>query len=83
MHWYLYILLLVKMIILFLFIKNKVDPSPETEKRLSFMDKLFTILLTLLMIYIFHPYTKNPTSVDKETKLLLFTFAILTLFHSF
>ena len=71
------------MIILFLFIKNKVDPSPETEKRLSFMDKLFTILLTILMIYIFHPYTKNPTIVDKETKLFLFTFAILTLAHSF
>lgn len=71
------------MIIIYLFIKNKVDPSPQTEKRISFMDKIFMILLSILMIYIFHPYTKNPTSVDKETKLFLFTFAILTLSHSF
>jgi len=83
MHWYLYVLFLVKCIILYLFIKNKVDPSPETEKRLSFMDNLFIILLSILMIYIFHPYTKNPTAVDKETKLFLFTFALLTLSHSF
>lgn len=83
MHWYLYVLFILKLFIVFLFIKNKVDPSPETEKRLSFMDKVFMILLSLLMIYIFHPYTKNPTMVDKETKLFLFTFAILTLSHSF
>jgi surface polysaccharide O-acyltransferase-like enzyme len=83
MHWYLYVLFILKISIIFLFIKNKVDPSPETQKRLSYMDKLFTILLTILMIYIFHPYTKNPTMVDKETKLFLFTFAILTLSHSF
>ena len=71
------------MLIIYYFVKNKLDPSPETEKRLSYIDKLFTILLTILMIYIFHPYTKNPTTVDKETKLFLFTFAILTLAHSF
>jgi len=80
--WYLYVLLVVKLLVIYLFIKKKVDPSPESEKRFSYTDKVFTFLLTLLMLYLFHPFTKNPVCVDKETKLFLFTFGIMTLIHS-
>ena len=82
MHWYLYVLLVVKLLVIYFFLKNKVDPSPEVEKRFSYTDKVFTFLLTLLILYLFHPFTNNPVCVDKETKLFLFTFGIITVIHS-
>jgi len=83
MYWYLYVLLIVKLLFLFFFLKEKRTPSIENEKKLSFIDNLFMILLSLLMIYLFHPFTKKSCCIDRETKLFLFTFAILTLTHMF
>ena len=83
MHWYLYVLLLIKLVFLYLFLKNKVVHSDETEKKLNQIDKLFMSLLSILMIYLFHPFTKNPICIDRETKLFLFTFGILSLTHMF
>jgi hypothetical protein len=82
MHWYLYVLLSVKLIFVFLFFREKVNPSPEIKKRLSYIDNLFILLLNVLILYLFHPFTKNPVCVDKETKMFLFTFGFLTLIHS-
>jgi len=83
MHWYLYVLLILKLIFVFLFIREKFNPSPEIKKRLSYIDTIFISLLNVLLLYLFHPFTKNPVCVDRETKLFLFTFGILTLIHSF
>ena len=83
MHWYLYVLLMVKLLVLYFFLKEKVNPSPENKNKLSLIDKVFYILLSLLMVYLFHPFTKNPICVDRETKLFLFIFAILTISHTF
>ena len=33
MHWYLYVLLVVKLLVLYFFLKKRVNPSPEVEKR--------------------------------------------------
>jgi uncharacterized protein YhhL (DUF1145 family) len=82
MHWYLYVLFFVKLLVLYLFLKKRVDPSPESEKKFASVDKLFMILLAILILYLFHPYTKNPVCIDKETKLFLFIFGIMTLIHS-
>jgi len=82
MHWYLYVLFFVKVVVLYLFLKKRVDPTPESEKRFATMDKLFMFLLTLLILYLFHPYTTNPVCVDRETKLFLFLFGIMSLVHS-
>jgi uncharacterized protein YhhL (DUF1145 family) len=82
MHWYLYVLFFVKLLVLYLFLKKRVDPTPESEKRFASVDKLFMILLAILILYLFHPYTKNPVCVDRETKLFLFVFGIMTLIHS-
>ena len=83
MHWYLYVLFTIKLIFVFLFIRDKLYPSPEIKKRLSYIDTLFIFLLNVLLLYLFHPFTKNPVCIDRETKLFLFTFGILTLIHSF
>ena len=81
MHWYLYVLLIVKMLVLYFFLKKRWNPSPENEKKFALIDKLFMILLIFLIIYLFHPYTKNPVHVDRETKLFLFIFGIMSLVH--
>ena len=83
MHWYLYVLFFVKLMVLYLFLKKRVDPTPESEKRFDSVDKLFMILLAILILYLFHPYTTNPVCVDRETKIFLFIFGIMTLLHSF
>ena len=82
MHWYLYVLLVVKLLVLYFFLKKRIDPSPEVEKRFESVDKLFMFLLTVLILYLFHPYTKNPVCIDRETKLFLFIFGIMTVIHS-
>ena len=81
MHWYLYVLFVVKLLVLYYFLQKRRNPSPEHEKKFALIDKLFMILLTILMIYLFHPYTKNPVYVDRETKLFLFIFGIMSLVH--
>jgi len=83
MHWYLYVLFFVKLLVLYLFLKKRIDPTTESEKRFASVDKLFMILLAILILYLFHPYTKNPVCVDRETKIFLFIFGIMTLLHSF
>ena len=80
--WYLYFLFCIKLIVLYLFIKQKRTPSKENAKKLAFMEKVFTLLLCTLMIYLFHPFSRSPVLIDKETKLFLFSFAILTATHS-
>jgi len=81
MEWYLYVILLVKIVFLALFLKNKIKPTPESKERLKKVDALFMILLCILMIYLFHPGYKGNVCIDRETKLFLFTFAILTIIH--
>jgi len=81
MHWYLYVLFVVKLLVLYYFLLKRRNPSPEHEKKFALIDKLFMILLTILMIYLFHPYTKNPVYVDRETKLFLFIFGVMSLVH--
>jgi len=65
-----------------LFLKNKVKPTPESQKRLKKVDTIFMLLLCILMIYLFHPGYKGNVCIDQETKLFLFLFAILTGIHT-
>ena len=82
MEWYLYVILFVKIVFLALFLKNKVHSTEESKERLKKVDALFMLLLCALMIYLFHPGYKGPVCINQETKLFLFTFAILTASHT-
>jgi hypothetical protein len=42
-----------------------------------YSDKLFQILLIFLMLYLFHPYTKNPVEISGYVKSFIFSFAFL------
>ena len=74
-------LLLIKIAVLFYWIKNKVDPSKQSAEKLAYYEKIFTILMSFLMIYLFNPFRQHQVT-DRETKLFLCVFAILTLAHS-
>ena len=80
---YLYLVFIVKLSVLFFFIQNKFYPSNTAEKHLSFTEDVFNVLMSLLIIYLFHPFSANPIFVDRETKIFLFIFAALTLLHTF
>jgi len=82
MEWYLYVILFVKISFLLLFLKNKRKPTDESKERLKKVDAVFMLLLCALMIYLFHPGYKGPVCIDRETKLFLFTFAVLTGIHT-
>ena len=77
----LFILLLVKMAVLFYWIKNRLEPSKESQDHLNYYEKMFTILMSFLMIYLFNPFVQFHVT-HRETKLFLCVFAILTLAHS-
>ena len=79
---YLYLLLLIKLFELYCIVWNRLNPSTRSAQYLFQTNRVFTVCMTLLMLYLFHPYTRNPVSIDRETKLFLFTFACITLVHS-
>jgi hypothetical protein len=75
---FLYIIFIVKLFVLYLFIRNRFYPTDTSSHRLLLAQNTFTVLMSLLIIYLFNPFSKNPI-IDSETKLFLCTFAILTL----
>jgi uncharacterized protein YhhL (DUF1145 family) len=79
---YLYLLLSIKLFELYCIVWNRLKPSTQSAEYLFQTNRVFTVCMTLLMIYLFHPRSRNPVTIDRETKLFLFTFACLTLVHS-
>lgn len=57
------------------------DPSKQSKEKLDYYEKIFSILMAFLMLYLFNPFRQHQV-VDRETKLFLCVFAILTLAHS-
>ena len=72
-------LLIVKLIFAGAVIKNRISPSEKTKKIVEVTHKIFTGLMACLLIYLFNPRKSNSDVLDKETKLFLFMFGILTL----
>ncbi len=79
----LFLILAIKLTLLALFLKQKIAPSELTKHRMEILENSFITLMLLLMVLLFHPFSKNPVIIERETKLFLFTFAILTAFYRF
>jgi hypothetical protein len=82
---FLMLLLCIKLIFVGAVVKTRIAPSDETTQVLHFTHYLFNGLMACLLIYLFRPRTANPVLVDRETKIFLFTFGILTgvdLYHA-
>jgi hypothetical protein len=75
-------ILIVKLFVLFYVVRNKISSTEESIKRMNFFEHVFTVSMSLLMIYLFNPWSLHD-KIDKETRLFLMAFAILTLAHSF
>jgi hypothetical protein len=83
---YVYIVILVKVIFIILAVahlsykvKNQTN-SPKDKKILYWKDRMefiFTIMMALLIIYVFNPRTSKIIGLDTETKILLFLFGII------
>jgi uncharacterized protein YhhL (DUF1145 family) len=74
---YLLILLAVKLAFVYFIIKDKITPTEKNLTMLENTDKLFTVLMSLLLVYLFHPGHKTDVRIDHETKLFLFLFGLL------
>lgn len=78
---FLFFLLLVKLTFVFTLVLNRVKPSEFNTKVMETTDDLFVLCMSILMVYLFHPRSPSPVRIDHETKLFLFAFGILQLFH--
>jgi membrane-associated HD superfamily phosphohydrolase len=84
---FLFVVLIIKLIFLFALLKTRIGKKRGiSEKDLVYYEnmeglthKLFFILMSLLVIYLFRPHHlfPKPVIVDGETKTFLFIFAIL------
>jgi hypothetical protein len=79
---YIYTVFIVKLFVLFFLIQNKFFPTELSEYHLSFDENIFNIHMSFFIIYLFIPFS-NTSVINHKTKVLLVTFAILTLIHSF
>jgi hypothetical protein len=77
----LFITLIVKIVYVITAIKNRIDPNDRSQYIMILARNVFTILICSLLLYLFHPYSKHPTEVWKETKMFFFLYAMLTLFE--
>ena len=77
----LFITLIVKIVYVIMAIKNRVDPNDRSQYIMILTRNVFTILICFLLLYLFHPYSKHPTEVWRETKMFFFLYAMLTLFE--
>jgi hypothetical protein len=80
---YLLFLLATKLWFVVVVIQNRRNPSEQTKKHVDNSDIVFKIGVSILMIYLFRPNAPVPVKIEKETKVFLFAFAILTVFDFF
>jgi cytochrome c biogenesis factor len=78
---YLNVIFCVKVYVLYFAIQNNLHPSETYAKKRDQAERWFNILMALLLLYLFHPMSKNPVFVNRETKIYMFIFAVLTLIH--
>jgi len=83
-HWvydaFLFMLLIVKAIYVMSSLKNRRDPNDRNQYIMLLSKNLFSVLICVLLLFLFHPFSKNPVLVWRDTKLFLFVFGVLSMF---
>lgn len=83
---FLVLLLVVKITFIGAVIKTRRAPTETSELVKEYSHHLFTFLMGCLLVYVFKPGGSPIVTIDRETKIFLFTFGILTfvdLYHEF
>lgn len=75
---FLVLLLVVKITFIVSAIKTRRAPTETSELVKENSHHLFNFLMGCLLIYLFKPGGSPTVTVDRETKIFLFTFGILT-----
>lgn len=86
---FLFVIVLIKIIFivatLTLLVISKIDPSNKYIDKLStIQDKThssFSLLVSILLIYIFNPYKSRESRLDNETKLLIYLYGWITVLY--
>jgi uncharacterized protein YhhL (DUF1145 family) len=85
---YLTVIILVKVTFLILagahvYLTVKGEAKSETDKKIEYwkerLEFVFVILMAILFIYLFNPYTGSSILITSETKTLLYLFGIFLL----
>ena len=80
----LYLILISKLTLTFLTIFRKNIISEDVYKTLYFITKnFFGILMPILLIILFNPFTTKYMIINNHTKLFLFIFGVLELVYKF
>ena len=81
MELYLYLLFVLKMIELYFWVMHHLHPTQTSEYNLYQSDRLFSLCMACLMLYLFHPFVGKPIYIDHEIRNYLFMFAALSFFN--
>lgn len=84
---FLFVIVVIKLIFIIasviLVILSKIDPSNiHIDKLNKVEDKthtLFTLLVSILLIYLFNPRKNRETRLDKETKFIIYLYGWITI----
>ena len=74
------------MYIIRIYLNHKGDKTSYFFKNIEYLRErfefMFIILMALLIVYLFNPIKNKMDMIDKETKILFFTFGIILLITS-
>lgn len=84
---YLYLILVIKIIyfiFLFFYFRAKMKHLENEEKLYNikqFINNIFRVLLLILMLVLFYPYSHHFIEIDGRTRIFLFMYAVLELIN--
>jgi surface polysaccharide O-acyltransferase-like enzyme len=81
LEFYLNVIFCIKIYVLYFSLQDNLRGTKTYDMKKQQAESWFTILMALLIIYLFHPMSANPVYITREMKIYLFIFAILTLIH--
>jgi len=85
LHSYIYLIVVVKIVFILtavshIYLRVNGEENSELDKKIIYwkerIEFIFIILMSLLLIYLFHPNNRN-VEIDNETKFLLYLFGFL------
>jgi hypothetical protein len=76
---YINFLIAVKVLFTFMLVVKKVDPTRQVDRILYRVERVFDILILLLLIFLFAPWNPKMHKVDHNTCVLVAVYAVYDL----
>lgn len=78
---FLFLIFISRLLVIYFNIELRFWKKNTSESNLIFWKNMSDFLIFILIIYLFHPFSKNPVNISREQKLYLFTFALLAVIN--